>query len=65
MKTIIIEGSDISNMKLIIELAQKLNFKTHVLNSEEREDLALGNAMVQEETGEYITSDDLLKELLK
>jgi hypothetical protein len=65
MKTIIIEGSDISNMKLILELAQKLNFKTHVLNSEEREDLALGNAMVQEETGEYITSDDLLKELLK
>jgi hypothetical protein len=65
MKTIIIEGSDISNLKLIIELAQKLNFKTHVLNSEEREDLALGNAMVQEETGEYITSDDLLKELLK
>lgn len=65
MKTIIIEGSDISNLKLIIELAQKLNFKTRVLNSEEREDLALGNAMVQEETGEYITSDDLLKELLK
>jgi len=65
MKTLIIEGSDISNLKLIIELAQKLNFKTHVLNSEEREDLALGNAMVQEETGEYITSDDLLKELLK
>jgi hypothetical protein len=65
MKTLIIEGSDISNLKLIIELAQKLNFKTHILNSEEREDLALGTAMVQEETGEYITSDDLLKELLK
>jgi hypothetical protein len=65
MKTIILEGSDLSNMKLIVELAQKLNFKAHILNLEEREDLALGNAMVQEETGEYITSDDLLKELSK
>jgi hypothetical protein len=65
MKTIILEGSDLSNMKLIVELAQKLNFKAHILNLEVREDLALGNAMVQEETGEYITSDDLLKELSK
>ncbi|KAF0237207.1 MAG: hypothetical protein FD181_2131 [Prolixibacteraceae bacterium] len=65
MKTIIIEGSDISNIKLIVELAQKLNFKAHILNSEEREDFALGNAMAQEETGEYINSDDLLIELSK
>lgn len=65
MKTIIIEGGDLSNMKLIVELAQKLNFKTHILNLEEREDFALGNAMVQEETGEYITSVDLLNELSK
>lgn len=34
-----------------------------ISNHEEREDLALGNAMVQEETGEYITAEDLLKEL--
>lgn len=65
MKTIILEGNDLSNMKLIVELAQKLNFKAHILNVEEREDVALGNAMVQEETGEYITSDELLKELSK
>jgi len=65
MKTIILEGSDLSNMKLIVELAQKLNLKAQIINSEEREDLALGNAMVQEETGEYITSEDLLKELAK
>lgn len=65
MKTIILEGNDLTNMKLIVELAQKLNFKTHILNSEEREDFALGNAMVQEETGDYINSDDLLKELSK
>ncbi len=65
MKTIILEGSDLSNMMLIVELAQKLNFKAHILDLEEREDLALGNAMVQEETGGYIASDDLLKELSK
>ena len=65
MKTIILEGSDLSNMKLIVELAQKLNLKAQIINSEEREDLAPGNAMVQEETGEYITSEDLLKELSK
>jgi len=65
MKTIILEGSDISNMKLIVELAQKLNLKAQIINSEEREDLALGNAMVQEETSEYITAEDLLKELSK
>ncbi|HSH20469.1 MAG TPA: hypothetical protein VLA03_08445 [Draconibacterium sp.] len=65
MKTIILEGSDLSNMKLIVELTHKLNLKAQIINSEEREDLALGNAMVQEETGEYITAEDLLKELSK
>lgn len=65
MKTILLEGNDLTNMKLIVELARKLNVKTHILDSEAREDLALGNAMVQEETGEYINSDDLLKELSK
>lgn len=65
MKTILLEGNDLSNMKLILELAQKLNFKAQILNSEDKEDLALGNAMVQEETGEYISVDDLLKELSK
>lgn len=65
MKTILLEGNDLTNMKLIVELARKLNVKTLILDSEAREDLALGNAIVQEETGEYINSDDLLKELSK
>jgi hypothetical protein len=65
MKSIILEGSDLSNMKLILELAQKLNIKARILNSEEREDFAIWNAMVQEETGEYLTHDELLKELSK
>lgn len=65
MKTIILEGNDLSNMKLIVELAQKLKLKAHFINTEEKEDIALGNAMIHEETGEYITAGDLLKELSK
>lgn len=65
MKTVILEGSDISKVKLILELAHKLNLKARILNSDEREDLALGNAMVKDESGEYLTQEELLKELSK
>jgi hypothetical protein len=65
MKTIILEGNDISNLKLILELAHKLNLKAQIINSEEKEDLALGKAILEEETGEYLTKEDLFKELSK
>ena len=65
MKTILLEGDDVTVMKLIIELAQKLKLKVRILNAEEKEDFALANAMVKEETGEYLSQEELLKELAK
>ena len=61
MKAIFIESDDSSNIKLLLELTKKLNLRTHILGSEEKEDIALAKAILEEESGEYMTEDDIRK----
>jgi len=63
MKAIFIESDDSSNIKLLFELARKLNVKTHILSAEEKEDFALAKAILQEESGEYLTEEEIRKKL--
>lgn len=63
MKAIFIESDEPSNIKLLIELAKKLNVKIRVLSAEEKEDIALARAILEEESGEYLTEDEILKNL--
>lgn len=63
MKAIFIESDDSSNIKLLLELAKKLNLRTHILSAEEKEDIALAKAILEEETGEYLTEQEILKKL--
>jgi hypothetical protein len=63
MKAIILESNNSSDIKLLVELAKKLNISTKILSSEEKEDIALANAMLQEESGKYLTEEELLNKL--
>ena len=63
MKAIIVESRDSSNLKLLLELARKLNIKTQILSIEEQEDFAMANAILKEESGEYISNEELQKRL--
>lgn len=63
MKAIILESNNSSDIKLLVELAKKLNIRTKILSSEEKEDIALANAMLQEESGKYLTEEELLNKL--
>lgn len=63
MKAIILESDNSSDIRLLIELAKKLNIRAKILSSEEKEDIALVNAILQEESGEYLTEEELLNKL--
>jgi hypothetical protein len=47
----------------LIELAKKLKIRAKILSSEEKEDIALANAILQEESGEYLTEEELKNKL--
>jgi hypothetical protein len=59
MKAIVLESKNSSDIRLLVELAKKLNIRAKILSSEEKEDIALANAMLQEESGEYLTEEEL------
>lgn len=51
MKTLVIKVDNNSSMKLFLDLAKKLHFKTRVLNETQKEDIAL-LSMMNERSGE-------------
>jgi hypothetical protein len=63
MKAIILESDNSSDIRLLVELAKKLNIRAKILSSEEKEDIALANAILQEESGEYLTEEELINKL--
>jgi len=63
MKTAILSGESESDIKLIIELANKLGIKTKVLTEEDTEDLAMVYAIEKGKTGEYVDLQEFIKSL--
>ena len=60
-ESFLIEVKDSSDIKLLLELAHKLNIKTQILSIQDKEDMALEKGIVEEERGENVRSDELLK----
>ncbi|MEQ9437705.1 MAG: hypothetical protein RIG62_01610 [Cyclobacteriaceae bacterium] len=63
MKTAILSSESDSNIKLLIELANKLGIKTKILTEEDAEDLAMVYAIEKGKTGEYVDTQDFIKSL--
>lgn len=63
MKTAILSSESDSDIKLLIELANKLGIKTKILTEEDTEDLAMVYAIEKGKTGEYVDTHDFIKSL--
>jgi len=63
MKTAILSGESEADLKLLVELANKLGIKAKVLTEKDAEDLAMAYAIEQEKTGEYVDTESFLKSL--
>ncbi|WOK07871.1 hypothetical protein RT717_04420 [Imperialibacter roseus] len=65
MKTAILSSDSDSDMKLLIELANKLGIKTKILSKEDAEDLAMVYLIEDAKTGEYVDTEDFINNLRK
>jgi hypothetical protein len=65
MAFLILEDSTNENLKLLLALAKKLEIKISEVSIEDQEDLLFGKMMLNEETEEYASRDELFNELNK
>ncbi len=63
MQTLVLRSDSESDLKLLMQLAQKLGIEVKFLTEEEKEDLGMLNAINEGRTGEYIHTSDFLKNL--
>ena len=63
MKTAILSSESTSDLKLLLELANKLGLKTKILSDEHEEDIGLLYAIKEGMTGEFIDTEKFLKDL--
>ena len=65
MDVLIIEPANKSHYQQLMELAKKLKSKVTSIDQEKAEDLALLNLMQNAKTGEEVSRESVMKELLK
>ncbi len=65
MKTVLLSTESESDLSLLIALAEKLGVRTRTLSPSEVEDIGLGVAMQQGQTGEVVPVEGVLKDLRK
>jgi ribosomal protein L18 len=63
MKTVILSGESDSDIRLLVELANKLGIKTQILSEEDAEDLAMAYAIEKGKTGEYVDTQNFIQNL--
>ncbi len=63
MKGAILHTDSNQDLNLILQLAKKLGISARKLSDEEIEDLGLSVAIAEGHTGEYVDTDNFLKEL--
>lgn len=61
MAILLIEDSLDKNTQLLIELAKRLGVKVTAIKTDDKEDLILGQMMLEEETNEYVSREEIDK----
>jgi len=59
MAIILLEDSLDKNAQLLIELAKRLGVKVSKIKADDKEDLILGQMMLEEETNEYVSREEI------
>lgn len=65
MKTLIVTPKDEKDFEFLSSLLARLGYGAKVLYDDEKEDMALLKAMLEEKKEEYLPEDDILKALSK
>ena len=65
MTTAVFKSESKQNLKLLVDLAEKLGMESKILTEEQIEEIGMMNAIKKGDTGEYIDSKKILKKLKK
>ncbi|MBL1213067.1 MAG: hypothetical protein HND52_06910 [Ignavibacteriae bacterium] len=65
MKSALITSGSHEELKLILEVSQKMGLKSTMLSNEQIEELSLINAIKEGKTGTYVDKDKFIKSLKK
>jgi hypothetical protein len=65
MQTAILSGKSKSDLKLLLELAEKLGIKSKILTDSEIEEIGLINSMNEGRTKEYVDTGSFINKLRK
>jgi hypothetical protein len=65
MKTLVITPKDEKDFVFLSELLGKLGFDSRVLYEEDKEDIGLLKAMIEEKKGDYVTENEVMDILKK
>jgi hypothetical protein len=65
MKTLIVTPRDEKDFEFLASLLKRLGYGAKVLYDDEKEDMALLKAMLEEKTGEYVPENEIYKVLGK
>jgi len=63
METLLIDIKSNEDRELFLSLARRLRLKTKSLTENDKEDFGLLKAMLEGETGEYVSREEVMKEL--
>jgi len=65
MNTVILHSESRNDINLLIKIARKIGIKAKVLKESEIEEIGLGNAIKEGDTGEFIDTEAFLEKLCK
>ena len=65
MESIILKSESKESLSLLLKLAKKLGIEGSFLSKESVEEISMGTAMKQGNTGEYVNTDQIIKDLRK
>jgi hypothetical protein len=63
METLLLQSESKKDIKLFIDLAQKIGLKTKLITNDNLEDIGLANAMDKGRTGVFIDTNSYLEKL--
>lgn len=63
METLLIKIKSAEDKQLFLSLAKRLKLKTKSITEDEKEDFGLLKAMIEGETGEYVSKDEIMQAL--
>ena len=65
METVVLKSSSKDSLNLLVKLAKKLGIEVSFLSEQASEDIAMANAIKKGKTGQYVDTNEFLKELRK